>query len=85
MSSRDIDESSENVLSEWSKRAELEPDPDDGGLEPTDDDGPPAWGTAAVLEADDGEDAGALDQVSDQTVATMKSPGKTTYHGVTRM
>jgi len=57
MSSRDIDDSSENVLSEWPKGAEPEAAAADE-LETTDDDGAPAWGAtsgAAVPEEVDSE------------------------------
>ena len=62
MSSRDIDESSENVLSEWSKQAEPEIDADEDELGTTDDDGAPAWGTssASAALADDGLEALAI-------------------------
>ena len=49
MSSRDIDESSENVLSEWPNQAEPEVDADEDELGTTDDDGAPAWGTASAF------------------------------------
>ena len=62
MSSRDIDESSENVLSEWPKQAEPEIDADEDELGTTDDDGTPAWGTssASAALADDGSEALAI-------------------------
>ena len=48
MSTRDIDDSSENVLSEWPNEAEPEADVNGEELETTDGDGAPAWGTASV-------------------------------------
>jgi 6,7-dimethyl-8-ribityllumazine synthase len=62
MSSRDIDESSENVLSEWPKQAEPEIDPGEEELGTTDDDGTPAWGTssASAALADDSSEALAI-------------------------
>ena len=61
MSSRDIDESSENVLSEWPKQAEPELGTEDDALEATDDDdGTPAWGTASASETLDGGDSEVL-------------------------
>ena len=46
MSGRDIDESSENVLSEWTDRRDAElADPDDEAAAA--DDGAPAWGTSS--------------------------------------
>ena len=46
---RDIDDSSENVLSEWSRRVQ-EPDPDASDPPEASDEGPPAWGTASVRD-----------------------------------
>ena len=57
MSSRDIDESSENVLSEWPNQAEPEVDADEQELGTTDDDGAPAWGTASATAALEDADA----------------------------
>ena len=57
MSSRDIDESSENVLSEWPNQAEPEVDADEEELGTTDDDGAPAWGTASATAALEDADA----------------------------
>ena len=61
MSGRDIDESSENVLSEWTDRSDAElADPDDEAAAA--DDGAPAWGTSSgELPIDaEAEDAEAL-------------------------
>ena len=61
MSSRDIDESSENVLSEWPKQAESELGTEHDALGATDDDeGTPAWGTASASETVDGDDSEVL-------------------------
>ncbi len=60
MSSRDIDESSENVLSEWPNQAEPEVDADEEELGTTDDDGAPAWGTASASAALAGDGSEAL-------------------------
>ena len=58
MTSRDIDDSSENVLSEWPNQAEPEVDDDDRDeLGTTDDDGAPAWGTAGATAAPEDGDA----------------------------
>ena len=59
MSSSDIDDSSENVLSEWPNQAEPEVDADEDGddLGVTDDDGAPAWGTAGATAAPEDADA----------------------------
>jgi len=54
MSSRDIDESSENVLSNWPRQGEDEPEEADA------EDEAPAWGTAAAVEPTEAEDAPAL-------------------------
>ena len=61
MSSRDIDESSENVLSEWPEQAEPEVGTEDDALGATDeDDGTPAWGTASASETLAGDDSEVL-------------------------
>ncbi|HET9460370.1 MAG TPA: 6,7-dimethyl-8-ribityllumazine synthase [Gaiellaceae bacterium] len=61
MTSRDIDDSSENVLSEWPSEAE------DGELATTDDDGAQAWGTASATAAGEGG-------VSDPVAAAEPEP-----------
>jgi 6,7-dimethyl-8-ribityllumazine synthase len=60
MSGRDIDESSENVLSDWSDRPEPELADDDGPAAA--DDGAPAWGTSSgeLALGSEPEDAEAL-------------------------
>jgi 6,7-dimethyl-8-ribityllumazine synthase len=51
VTNRDIDDSSENVLSEWSNRTESESEPDAADeLEPTDDQAE-AWGTSGSTDA----------------------------------
>jgi len=60
VSSRDIDDSSENVLSELPNQAEAEGDAKSGELEVTDDVGTPAWGTASAPDASDDSDPEAL-------------------------
>jgi 6,7-dimethyl-8-ribityllumazine synthase len=57
VTSRDIDDSSENVLSEWPNQAEPEDvEADDEELATTDDDGSPAWGTSsATAEPEEGD------------------------------
>jgi len=58
MSSRDIDDSSENVLSEWPKEDGPEADAtDDEVLETTDDDGAPAWGTSRASASPERSDS----------------------------
>ncbi|MGH3137021.1 MAG: 6,7-dimethyl-8-ribityllumazine synthase [Gaiellaceae bacterium] len=59
MSSRDIDDSSENVLSEWQRQAEPEADADDDEPGTTDDEGAPAWGATSAT-ADKGADSEML-------------------------
>jgi 6,7-dimethyl-8-ribityllumazine synthase len=66
MSSRDIDESSENVLSEWSEQDEPGVDTSaDEELETTDDDGAPAWGTSSTP---------ATPEENDSEVAAIAEP-----------
>ena len=48
MTSRDIDDSSENVLSEWQERDEPADTPSDDVSGMSDDEGAPAWGTAST-------------------------------------
>jgi len=84
VSSRDIDDSSENVLSEWLK----EPEPEVAAgvadeLETTDDDGSPAWGKASATseqEADSGmlavaEPEPTLEPVEDEVPFEPETPG----------
>jgi 6,7-dimethyl-8-ribityllumazine synthase len=56
MSTRDIDDSSENVLKDWPDTASEEPVADDDERESTEDDGVPAWGVAGAATAVDSED-----------------------------
>jgi len=51
LTSRDIDDSSENVLSEWQKQAEPEDIGSDDEVGMSDDEGAPAWGTASAAAA----------------------------------
>ncbi len=63
MSSRDIDESSENVLSDWPRQAESGDEvefQEEEGSEETDDDTGAAWGTSGAAASPDGEDVSAL-------------------------
>jgi len=59
--SRDIDDSSENVLSEWSRRIENDE------VEPEDDDAP-AWGSQAASEPD------AAEELFDAELVAIPSP-----------
>lgn len=61
--SRDIDDSSENVLSEWSRRIETE------GVEP-DDDAAPAWGSETVPEPATDEPSEAEAEAEVEAVAS---------------
>ena len=74
MSSRDIDESSENVLSEWPKQAEPELGADGDELAATDDDGTPAWGTASVSAAPE-EDSEAVAIAEPEPTFEPEAPG----------
>lgn len=66
MSNRDIDSSSENVLTDWARENELdEPAEDAGGPEVEEDDGTPAWGTAA--------EAAELDQPESEELAVAEA------------
>jgi 6,7-dimethyl-8-ribityllumazine synthase len=56
MSTRDIDDSSENVLKDWPDTANEEPVADDDERGSTEDDGSPAWGVAGTSTAVDSED-----------------------------
>ena len=60
MTSRDIDESSENVLSDWSQQPESEVEAVDDAPETTDDDGEPAWGTSSASATIESDDSGAV-------------------------
>ena len=83
MNSRDIDDSSENVLSEWPKEDEPEAAAVADELETTDDDGSPAWGTAsAAAEQEDDpemlavpESEPALESESDEVLFEPEAPG----------
>jgi len=55
VTSRDIDDSSENVLSEWPNQVEPEVGVADDELATTDDDGAPAWGTSATAAPEESE------------------------------
>ena len=66
MTSRDIDDSSENVLSEWPNEAEPEDvETEEDELETTDDDGTPAWGTSGAT---------AMSEESDSEVVAIAEP-----------
>jgi len=54
VTSRDIDDSSEDVLSEWRKEAEPDESSDDEVVT-SDEDGNPAWGTASGAAPEEGE------------------------------
>jgi 6,7-dimethyl-8-ribityllumazine synthase len=84
MSSRDIDDSSENVLSEWPKEPEPEDtDTDDEELGTTDEDAAPAWGTTSAMaeqEADPemlaiAEPKPTLEPESDDVPFEPEAPG----------
>ncbi|HLG09641.1 MAG TPA: 6,7-dimethyl-8-ribityllumazine synthase [Gaiellaceae bacterium] len=63
MSSRDIDESSENVLSDWPRQTEPEDErelEEEDGSEETDGGAGAAWGTSGVAVSTEGEDVDAL-------------------------
>lgn len=64
---RDIDESSENVLSDWSRRA---PDPDDGSEEEHEDDAP-AWGRATTSDPAGAE---AVDEAMEAEAYAVPEP-----------
>jgi len=68
VTSRDIDDSSENVLSEWPKEPEPEDtDTDDDELGATDEDAAPAWGTTSA----------PMEQEAESEVLDMAAPEPT--------
>lgn len=69
MSNRDIDSSSENVLSDWDRAADEVDEPVEGSADEAEDEGgAPAWGTAAgAMDADD--DADAADELAAEALS----------------
>ncbi|HXG75562.1 MAG TPA: 6,7-dimethyl-8-ribityllumazine synthase [Gaiellaceae bacterium] len=67
--SRDIDDSSENVLADW-PRAERVDDPEDG-------EDAPAWGTAGGAEPPEGDDAGDEPEQGSDPASAVASAGET--------
>ncbi|MEP7223530.1 MAG: 6,7-dimethyl-8-ribityllumazine synthase [Actinomycetota bacterium] len=78
MSSRDIDDSSENVLSAWPNQAEPEVDAAEDELGTTDDDGAPAWGTAGATAAPEDADAD-VSAVAEPELTPEPEPNEVTF------
>jgi 6,7-dimethyl-8-ribityllumazine synthase len=70
---RDIDDSSENVLSEWSRRVDDVAEDED---EPASAEEPPAWGTATSQPAEDEQEDGAeaLEEIEAEVESEVEEP-----------